>query len=140
MDYSTADTQSDLQLDPDIAEAFQSAARWARFIAIVLFIFIGFFVLILLFAVAMNAGFNMIADVDPGLQFGLLLLFLIPFTLLVIQLYRFAIRTREAIQRQDQELLNLGLRNLRTYLTVYGILSVLGAAGSFFKILMILLK
>ena len=135
MDQTPGDTLSDLQLDPDIAAAFQSAAKWARFIAIVLFIFIAFCVLILLFAVAMNAGINTLGDVDPGLQFGLLILFLIPFTLVVIQLYRFANRTREAIQRQDQEMLNRGLRSLRTYLAVYGILSIVGIAVSVFNII-----
>src|SRR5688572_9329717 len=113
MEHTPEDTLSDLQLDPDIAAAFQSAAKWARFIAIVLFVFIGLCVLLLLFSVAMNAGFETFGDVDPGLQFGLLILFLIPFTLVVIQLYRFANRTREAIHRQDQEMLNRGLRNLR---------------------------
>ena len=135
MDHTPGDTVLNLQLDPDIAAAFQSAAKWARFIAIVFFVFIAFFIVILLFAIAMSADSNVIEGVTPGLQFGLFLLFLIPFTLVVIQLYRFAIRTREAIQRQDQDLLNRGLRNLRTYLAVYGVLSMLGIAGSIFNII-----
>ena len=136
MDQTSGDVLSpDLQLDPDIAAAFQSAAKWARFIAIVFFVFIAFIALILLAAVAMNTGFNTLGDVDPGLQFGLLMLFLIPFTLVVIQLYRFANRTRDAIQRQDQEMLNRGLRSLRTYLAVYGILSILGIVVSVINII-----
>ncbi len=135
MDYTPGDTLSDLQLDPDIAAAFHSAAKWARFIAIVFFIFIAFFVVILLFVIAMNSESNPIGEAIPGWQLGLVILFLIPFTLVVIQLYRFANRTSEAIQRQDQEMLNRGLRNLRTYLAVYGILSMLGIAGSVFNII-----
>ena len=135
MDHTPGDTLSELQLDPDVAAAFQSAARWARFIAIVFFVFIGFMILILIIAIAMNADSNMIGGVAPGFQFGLLLLFLIPFTFVVIQLYRFSIRTREAIQRQDQDLLNRALRNLRTYLAVYGVLSILGIAGTVFNII-----
>jgi hypothetical protein len=139
MDQTPTGDSLELQLNPEIAAAFQSAGKWARFISIVTFIFIGFFVLILLLALAAgglsdNVNFNSMAGIDPTWQIALLTLFLIPFTLLVIQLYRFANRTLLAIQRQDQELLNSGLRNLRTYLAVYGVLSMIGLVGSVFQI------
>ena len=134
MEHTPVDTLQ-LQLDPDVAAAFQSAAKWARFIAIVFFIFIGFVAVMMLFALAMNAGINTLGDVGPGLQFGLVIMVLIPVTLLIIQLYRFANRTRDAIQRQDQEMLNRGLRNLRIYLSVYGILSMIGIVSSVYNLI-----
>jgi hypothetical protein len=139
MDNNSAGDTLELQLDPNIAASFQSAAKWARFIAIVMFIFIGFFVLVLLFLIAGtpnldDVNFNAMTGVNPKIQIALFTLFLIPFALVVIQLYRFANRTNEAIQRQDQELLNRGLRNLRTYLSVYGILSILSLVGSVYNI------
>lgn len=140
MDQTPADASLELQLDPDIAAAFQSAGKWARFIAIVFFIFIGFFVLMLIALLAAgdfgdNVNFNTMAGINPKLQIAIFTIFLVPFTLLVIQLYRFATRTKEAIQRQDQELLNSGLRNLRFYLAVYGVLSLLGLGGSVYNII-----
>jgi hypothetical protein len=140
MDQTPGDTLSDLQLDPDIAAAFQSAGKWARFIAIVFFIFIGFFVMVLVLLLAAgnfgdDVNFNTMAGISPKWQIAIFTLFLVPFTMLVIQLYRFANRTREAIQRQDQEMLNSGLRNLRIYLAVYGVVSLLGLLGSVINII-----
>ncbi len=112
-----------------------TAAKWARFIAIVNFVMIGIGVAAMLFVVLGMA----IADMAlPGfteasttfmlvymiVMIAVLLIALLP----ALYLWRFADKALTAVEADDQEAISGSLANLRRYFKFTGVLTIVGLA------------
>lgn len=139
MEQNAPNSLFDLQVDYDSGNFLKEASKWTKFISIVAFICLGLLLLALLFGG--SAMMMSMSTVMPGLA-ALGGLLMIPILIgvaitvfLVIQLYLFATLTRRGIEQQDQFSFNRGLKALRNYFVVYGVLSILSLIGSFFSLM-----
>jgi hypothetical protein len=126
-----------LSIDTTGREHLAEAAKWARFLAIVGFVFIA------LFAIFAIAGGSYIANMfgranqfneagsgfTTGMTIGIIIYYLC-IALLVffayLFLYRFAVNMRMALNGNNQELLNRSFQNLKILYRYWGILTVIG--------------
>jgi len=126
-----------LSIDTTGRAHLTEAARWARFLAIVGFVFIA------LFAVFAIAGGSYIANMfgranqfgegnsgfTTGMTIGIIIYYLCVALLVFFAylfLYRFAVNMRTALQANNQELLNRSFQNLKILYRYWGILTVIG--------------
>ena len=120
-----------LSIDPTSKLHLGEAARWAKFLAIVGFIFIGLFVLMgvffgSLFSTAMDgvygesmaSGLGTIASI---MYIVMALIFFFP----CLFLFRFATKMKEALVTNEQGSLNVSFQNLKAMFRFIGILTVL---------------
>ena len=125
-----------LSIDTTGREHLKEAARWARFLAIVGFVFIA---LVALFLVAGGSYFanmfgrvNQYNDLNSGFTTGMTIAIIIYYlcvALLVffayLFLYRFAVNMKMALQGNNQELLNRSFQNLKILYRYWGILTII---------------
>lgn len=123
----------ELQVDYDSGTTLNEAAKWAKFIAIIFFICIGFSVLVIAFfsAAIKDAIGTMIPEMGEaagvgGVLIGAIIIVLIIFTYITILLYKFATLVRQGIATQNQLVFNEGLRNLKNYFLINGIFALIG--------------
>jgi hypothetical protein len=119
----------ELQVDYDSGNRFKESSKWGRFIAIVIFICLGLFLLLLTFGSA--ALIQGMATTSPdiasngGLVIGGLFIIAAVYVFIAIQLFRFASLVKEGIERQDQLTFNNALKSLRNYFMASGIVSLI---------------
>jgi hypothetical protein len=130
MEPNNTDSLFGLQVDHESAAYFRQASQWVKFITIAGFIFFGLCALVLAFAgSAISAGIQKSYPMAAGGAGGLVVVILIAMMvaiLLLIFLFRFATLTRRGIERHDQITFNEGLKSLRYYFIVSGVLAILG--------------
>ncbi|WP_315822001.1 DUF5362 family protein [Paraflavitalea speifideaquila] len=120
----------ELEVDYDSAEKFNEASKWAKFIAIICFIGIG--IGILLLAVSSAYLLQALSTIMPqlatvgGLAITVIIVVLILYTYITILLYQAATLLKQGIRTQDQAVFNDGLKNLKNYFLITGVLGVLG--------------
>lgn len=127
-------TESDLKM-------LESAAKWARLLAIVGFVGLGFMVLLAftfgsLMSVLIPEDMDMALPVPVAFYAGLYLFFAIIYFFPVLYLYNFARSTQKAIAQMDQSKLSSALRSLNSHYRYIGVLMliVLALYGLFFAI------
>ena len=119
----------DMHLDYDGWNVLRETVRWSRFLAIVGMVGLG--LMLLLVPLAGPRIITLYSAVLPGIEdFAWLILFVFLVIvaiagLLVFMLYRFSILTRRGIETQDQAVFNRGLKGLKTYFLISGILALL---------------
>lgn len=118
----------DLEIDYDSGNKLQEAAKWGRFIAILFFIAIGFFLLGLTFSSArvvelMSVSKPWVAG-NGGLLIAALFILAAIYVYIVIQLYQFTVLVKQAVERQDQETFNASLKALKNYFVINGIFTL----------------
>ena len=107
-----------------------SAGTWARFLAILGFVFIG--LMLILFAIAGAGAMSALEKVMPfdmaamaGLLIVVVLIVCAVTGVLCYLLIRGANLTKKGIITNDQTAFNAGLASYRTYFMLYGIFSVI---------------
>ena len=125
----------ELQVDQSAMSYFKDAARWGRFLAIVGFIFCGLIVLFaILIGTLLSGVFNTMGTSSAfgGVGAGFISIVYIVIALLdffpCLYLYNFAAKMRIALRNNDQEQLNVSIKNLRACLRFVGILMIIGIA------------
>lgn len=120
-----------LEVDFDSGGKLIEAARWAKFIAIVIFVGIGLVLLALVMSgpggleKAMQEA--MLPYAGQGVQIYYGVLFIMAFYVYVtILLFRFANLTRQGVQTHNQATFNEGLRHLKRYFLIHGVFALLG--------------
>jgi len=121
----------DLQIDHHSTIYLKETAKWARFLAILGFIWCGLFVIL---------GFGMMATRTAslgnsayatgyaiGVSFGYMVVALIYF-FPCLYLFNFARKMKTALQNNDQEYLNASLKNLKSTFRYLGITAIVGLA------------
>lgn len=120
-----------LQVDYDSGNLFNEAVKWSKFLAVFYFVCIGLSVLALAFAstfLIQTFGTympGMGVEALGGVVIGVIIIVLLIFTYTTILLYRFSTLVKQGIERQNQATFNDGLRNLKTYFLIYGVLTLI---------------
>ena len=134
MEANTETSLFELQIDHESTGYLKDAARWAKFLAILGFVFIGLFVLMALFAGSLIGSMYSSAGIGTsgGAAFGgaavtivyilVALLYFFP----CLYTFNFAKKMQVALRSNDQNMLNQSFRNLKSCYRFLGILMVIG--------------
>jgi hypothetical protein len=120
----------DLHMDQQSFNYFGEAAKWAKFIAIIGFVFCGLMVVVALFAGTIFASmFSAMGSTGMGMVGGgaftvVYLIFAALWFFPCLYLFRFATQMQSAIQSNEQNKLQLSIRNLKSYFRFLGILFI----------------
>ena len=135
MEHNSSFDSFELQFTP-VAQGFlRETAKWARFLSIVGFIFIGLYVLLALMMFAMGGGMDAASENMDGMggmgmmgavggaAMGVIylicaLIYFFP----ILYLYRFATNTLSALDSNNTDQLTNGLENLKSHYKFMGIL------------------
>ena len=121
----------DLALDQVARSYLMETARWARFLAIVGFVMIGILVIASFFIGAMMSTLPEFQDIPGFAGLGgtfitvLYLIFALIYFFPTLYLYRFATKTKNALEIMSSEALNGGLENLKSTFKYMGILMLI---------------
>lgn len=131
MDQPTPSNLFDLQLDQQAGSYLGEAARWARFLSILGFIFCGLLILAGVFMGSFVAGaFSNMNIGGPSLFSGPLvsaiyiavaLFYFFP----CFYLFNFGSKMRTALRNNDQEMLAGSFKNLKSCFKFFGILAII---------------
>ena len=135
MEHNSSFDSFELQFTP-VAQGFlRETAKWARFLSIVGFIFIGLYVLLALMMFAMGGAMDAASENMDGMgRMGMMgavggaamgviylicaLIYFFP----ILYLYRFATNTLSALDSNNTDQLTNGLENLKSHYKFMGIL------------------
>ncbi|HEY4060935.1 MAG TPA: DUF5362 family protein [Puia sp.] len=130
----TTESLFELHIDHNGSSFLKEAARWAKFMAIMGFIFCGLYVLIALFAGSLIARLGSMggSGMPAGAGLiggGMITVFYILIALLYffpcLYLYNFAVKMQTALASNDQEHLNGSFKNLKSCYRFLGILMII---------------
>jgi hypothetical protein len=131
---------SDLLVTHTMGNHLHDTTKWCRFISIVGIVFL--FIFVIAAITAGTAIAPVVENVFPGMGIAVdnflliaMILFVAVFGVLTFLLLRFSILTRRGLELRSQALFNDGLKALRFYLIVYGVIGIieiiLNVAGLF---------
>jgi hypothetical protein len=149
MDQNTSDSLFGLHVDSEAVIQFREGTKWARFISVVSLAGILLVALIVTFAGAsfknaLETYVPSMGSVDMDMLGNIFVVVVIIILAIVgfiyILLYRFAILVRKGIQQRNQEIFNDGLKYLKYYCIINGVIALLGIVFSFLGTIMELLK
>lgn len=134
-----SDNLFELQVDRNASISLAEAAKWSRFISVIYFVLFGILLMTMVFGFAsMRSDLERILG-EGSLNPAIFLTALVPVLALIFVmaflLNRFASFTRDAIARQDQYLLDKGIKALKNYFMIYGIIAVLSLASNLITLL-----
>jgi uncharacterized membrane protein len=127
----------ELQFTQQAQGFVRETAKWATFLSIMGFIFIGFMVLGALGMFAMGSTMSSMGAGSPMGAMGMLggatmgimfLLFALLYFFPVLYLYKFASNAKEALNSNNTERLTVAFENLKSHYKFVGILTVIGLA------------
>jgi hypothetical protein len=131
MEQPASTSLFDLHIDHQSSSYLHEASRWAKFLAIVGFIFCGLLALIALFAGSFLGkfmdSFGSASSAYFGgafvtiIYFGLALLYFFP----CLYLYRFGSRAQTALRANDNEQMTSSFRSLKSCFRFLGILTII---------------
>lgn len=123
----------DLHYDQESIGYFEQSAKWAKFIAIVGFVFSGLFVIVSFFIGSIfssmpemsAAGFGMLGGgAITAIYLVIALINFFP----CLYLFRFATRLQEAVKANDAVKMNDALKNLKSFFKFIGVLLIVTLA------------
>lgn len=127
-----------MHLDYDGGHILKETVRWSRFLSIVGFV--GLSLLVLIFALAGTALLTAFSRLTPDIaalaglggavMIVIVLVVLAVFGYVVYMLYRFSVLTRRGIDQQDQAIFAEGMKCLKRYFFVSGILALLSLVAN----------
>lgn len=124
----------ELSVTPPIQQYVADATRWARFLCIVITVFmvlcVGF---LLLGGSAISNALETQFDLPGGGQgilIGMLMIIVLIVGILFYFLWRFSTLTRRGLEIRNQEMFNKGLAALKIYFTIYGVFTVIGMVST----------
>lgn len=124
--------QPALFIDDNIRYSLSNAAKWAKFLSILGFIFVG---LMVIGAFSIGSILSMLPDTNPasaimrggGAMFTIIyLLVALLYFFPCFYLYRFASKAQNALLRNDQEYLHGAFHNLHRLYKFVGVLTIIG--------------
>ena len=136
MEQTSNSSLFSLTIDPVTKAHLSEAARWARFLAIIGFVFLALMVVGGIFLSTMMAqnmsqldgGYGGSANVFASMGAGLAVLYIIMAVIMffpLLFLLRFANRTKAALASNDQQVLNTSFQNLKAYFRYIGIITII---------------
>jgi hypothetical protein len=121
----------ELQLDQPGSAYLGEAAKWAKFLAIVGFVFCAFMIIAALFAGSMmnsvmsSAGAGVFGMFGGGFITALYLFGAVLYFFPCLFLFRFASQIQEAIKNHEQIKLQQSFKNLKSFFKFVGILTII---------------
>ncbi|MGX5816656.1 DUF5362 family protein [Chitinophaga lutea] len=124
----------DLRVDENATSYLSEAARWAKFLAIVGFIFAGLIILLGLFGgavmSALTAGVAGGMAQEGAMQGGIFVMIMytgmgIVVGFVAFYMFRFSVRIKTALASGDQDTLNDGLGNLKSMFKLQGVITII---------------
>ena len=123
----------DLQIDHQSNSYLSEVAKWGKFLAIIGFIFCGLMVIAALFAgtlmASMMSGFGSGEATSTAIGGGFITFIYLIFALIYffpcLYLFNFAAKMQVALRNNQQELLNIAFRNLKSCFKFMGILMII---------------
>jgi len=122
---------SDLLVTHTIGNHLHDSTKWCRFLSIVGIVFLSIFVIAAI--IGGPSIVRLVADLFPGLEDAIGNLIIIIMILLIavsgvllFLLFRFSILTRRGLELRNQALFNDGLKALKFYFIIYGVIGILG--------------
>jgi hypothetical protein len=126
----------DLQIDNAVKQQFSEAAKWSKFISILVFVFAGIMLVVgiaastfLLQALSKYySSFLTIGTLGNGMIIATVVVVVALFSFIYFFLYKFATKVKQAIATEDQNLMTEALGALKTFFiisTIFGGLSLL---------------
>lgn len=145
---STTESLFELHVDHNGSAYLKETARWAKFMAILGFIFCAFYVLVALFAGSFMARLSTLGGggaatgagmIGGGLITVIYILIAVLYFFPCLYLYNFAAKMQTALRSNDQDQLNLSFRNLKSCYRYMGILMIIAlgliALGCIFAVI-----
>ena len=133
------DNQSilELQVDRTASKNLAEVSRWAKFLSITGFVFMG--CMLILFIAMRSQISSTLSQVIPGFadvnSLGVLVAFFIIIAgivfLLMYFLFRGSILIKKGIETKSQDMFNNGLASLKAYFMMYGILAIIALISNF---------
>lgn len=121
--------RGDIGISENTKQYLQEAAKWARFLAILGFVLIGFIVILAIFFIigigSLAESFNNMGGMGVSFVGGLYLIFAAIFTYPIYRLYMFAKNGLDFTTFNDPEKLEISIKNLRSFFRFYGIFSII---------------
>ncbi len=122
----TGETNQKIELTIDSLHSLDTTRRWAGFLAILGFIFLG---LLVIAAFVMGFAFSVLNNSLPfaGMGVGIMIVYLILAVILyfpVLYLYRFSTWTKKSIANNSSLDLTVALLNLKSHYKFYGIFTI----------------
>jgi len=117
--------QQQLILDLASQSFLQTTAKWAKILAVIGFVMIGFIVLVAVYATSTTGVWSQMGMQNFFLtaMYSLMgLLYFFP----TLYLYRFAVKMQEGLEDNDQEMVQESFQNLKSLFKFVGILTVVG--------------
>ena len=132
---STTESLFELHVDHNGSAYLKETARWAKFMAILGFVFCAVYVLIALFAGSLMARLSTLggnagagtgaALIGGGLISVIYIMIAVLYFFPCLYLYNFAAKMQTALRANDQDQLNLSFRNLKSCYRFMGILMII---------------
>lgn len=127
---------ADIKMSPAGLSFLASAAKWANFLAIVCFIFIGIsaitMISLIFGASALSLGQGEYVSAGTISTFGVLYLLLLTFSCLPIYfLYNFGSKAKKAVENRDSIQLELCLEALKKHYKFIGIIAIITIGFNF---------
>jgi len=131
---------SDLLVTHTMGDHLHDTTKWCRFLSIVGIVFLSIFLIMVIVAGTSVAPTMAIAipgmgEVSNNLLILLAIVLIAVFGVLVFFLLRFSIYTRRGLEMRNQVLFNEGLKALKIYFIVYGVLGLLSVLANAYNLL-----
>ena len=136
------DNQSilELQVDQTASKNLSEVSRWAKFLSITGFVFMG--CMLIVFIAMRSQITSTLSQVIPGFaevnSLGVLVAFFIIIAgivfLLMYFLFRGSTLIKKGIETKSQDMFNNGLASLKAYFMMYGILAIIALISNFVSI------
>ena len=131
-------TQLDLNIDADVRQQLNEAAKWTKFISIVMFVICGFLLLIgvlggaaiLALVERFGTRYNLPGNFGGGLLILVMVIFVGILGLIYYFLFNFSKKIKAALLADNTADLNAGLKSLKLFFiitTVFAMLSLLNS-------------
>lgn len=132
-------SEHELGIDNEIPGYLIDTSKWAKFVAITFFVIIG--LCILLFATFGSAIMNNLSpfrgydsEASQALVFGIIILLIVTAVVIVTYyfLLNFANKIRAGLESESIDMVNEGLRSLKTHFIIVTIISILALLSSLY--------
>lgn len=128
-DHDEGTKSNGLTVTDELKQHIISTAKWAKFFAVLGFIMIGFYLCSLLLLMSLGGNYPM------GVIFYIVI-FIFIYYFPVSYLWKFATKTIEGIEDEDQERFEEGFSKLDSHFRYVGILTIIGLSIIFLSFLL----
>ncbi len=133
-------TEVELEFDDPIRHDFANAAKWAKFISVIMFICGGLLLLLAIGSLKYVSELTRLLNVtyQYGIDSGLIMTILIVAALVMAGtfyfLLNFSIKIRNALLSENIETINEGINSLKTFFLVSSIINALSLAVNIYNL------